>query len=97
MPVRRKTDTARQAKMINFSFPSPSASKVMLAGTFNSWNYKVTSLRKDKDNIWRTSLTLEPGKYEYKFVVDGKWMLDPSNNNRTMSSLGTENSVIEVR
>jgi 1,4-alpha-glucan branching enzyme len=68
----------------------------MLAGSFNNWDYKSTPLRKGKDNIWRTSLSLKPGRYEYKFYVDGNWWNDPSNNSSVGNSFGTQNSVIQI-
>lgn len=45
------------------------------------------------DGIWRLSITLEPGQYEYKFFTDGHWQNDPSARQRVPNGLGTENSV----
>jgi hypothetical protein len=39
---------------------------------------------------------LKPGKYEYKYVVDGQWQKDPFNNLFTKNTYGTENSIIEI-
>jgi 1,4-alpha-glucan branching enzyme len=97
MAARKETSTARQSKKVSFAISVPQASKVLLAGTFNNWDYKSTPLRKTKDSMWKRDLALEPGRYEYKFVVDGNWITDPNNNNRVHNSLGAENSVIEVR
>lgn len=85
-----------KSKKIKFILDAPDASKVMLAGDFNKWDFKKTPLRKGKNRIWNKDMTLKPGRYEYKFVVDGNWVIDPNNNNRVLSSLGTENSVIEI-
>jgi len=46
---------------------------VFLAGTFNSWN--ASSMNK-QDNFWCADLTLPPGVYQYKFIVDSKWYYD---------------------
>ncbi|KAJ7943536.1 5'-AMP-activated protein kinase subunit beta-2 [Quillaja saponaria] len=53
-----------------------SASEVLLAGSFDGW---VTQRKMEKSNtgIFSVSLKLYPGKYEIKFIVDGKWMIDP--------------------
>jgi len=40
---------------------------------------------------------LAPGSYEYKFVVNGEWTVDPANPSFVVNALGTLNSVIEVR
>lgn len=97
MAITRTKKAVGEAKRIDFYLTAPSASKVSVAGTFNSWDYKKAPLVKGKDNTWRTSLNLKPGRYEYKFVVDGNWITDPKNSNRSWSSLGTENSIVEVK
>ena len=53
-------------------------SKVYLAGTFNNWSTSATQMTKS-DGVFSTTVTLEPGIHEYKFVVDGNWMCDPGN------------------
>ena len=39
---------------------------------------------------------LEPGQYQYKFIVDGQWILDPANPNKETDLQGNDNSVIKV-
>ena len=57
-----------------------SASKVLLAGSFNGWS--GVSMTKNGTTFTYT-YDLEPGMHEYKFVVDGNWISDPSNPNVT--------------
>ena len=84
-------------KKANFVLEAPSAGKVALAGDFNNWSDTQTKLRRNKkNNLWKKNLTLKPGRYEYKFVVDGNWINDPNNSNRIQNSFGTENSVIKI-
>ena len=67
-----------------------SASKVLLAGTMNGWS--GVAMTKSGDTFTYT-YELEAGSYEYKFVVDGNWISDPSNPN----TIGTDkNSYIVV-
>ena len=47
--------------------------------------------------VYSTSLRLEPGKYEYKFVVDGTWCADPECLDCVPNDQGTLNSVIVVK
>ena len=47
------------------------AGEVKLAGEFNNWTPEA--IEKQEDGVWRKSLRLAPGKYSYKFVVDGDW------------------------
>jgi hypothetical protein len=56
----------------------PNARKVSVAGTFNNWRKEELFLQKTADG-WMLPYTLAPGNYEYKFIVDGRWMADPGN------------------
>jgi len=48
--------------------------------------------------VWSITLPLTPGRYEYKFLVDGKkWMHDPENPQKIEDGFGGHSSVIEVR
>lgn len=60
------------------------ASSVFLAGTFNNWDPTLLPFTKS-ENGWTTSCAFPAGNYEYKFVIDGRWMPDPSNENTTGS------------
>jgi hypothetical protein len=54
------------------------AKYVMIAGTFNNWQTGEWYLHKTADG-WELPYTLGPGNYEYRFIVDGKWIDDPAN------------------
>jgi len=69
---------------------------VVLAGTFNAWDVKRTPLRKFPEG-WKTTLWLPPGRYEYRFVVDGQWMNDPNQQDSAPNDFGGTNSVLVVR
>ena len=53
---------------------------------------------KDKDNsgVYRCRLLLEPGEYQYKFLVDGQWRTDSSNPDFVPNEYGSLNSVLVV-
>jgi carboxypeptidase Q len=53
------------------------AQQVSLVSDFNNWNMFGTPLAKTTDG-WECRLELPPGKYVYKFIVDGDWTADPS-------------------
>lgn len=86
-----------RAKPTEFKFYAPQAKKVSLAGSFNSWNTRALSAKKDSRGNWEVKVNLKPGKYEYKFFVDGSWLSDPNCTYRVPNSFGTENCVIEIR
>jgi 1,4-alpha-glucan branching enzyme len=88
---------------VEFSCHAPEAKSVHLAGTFNDWNPEATAMEEAGDGVWKSRLNLEPGRYEYKFVVDGRWCCDPSRDDHDLSvpdcvpnSFGTLNRVIDV-
>ena len=69
--------------------------KVQIAGEMNNWNPARTFLI-FKDSIWQTDLLLNPGKYQYQLVVDGKWMLDPMNPETVDNNIGGYNSLLHA-
>ena len=52
------------------------AETVYLAGSFNGWKPTATKMEME-DGKWIVKLKLDPGIYQYKFVVNGKeWIAD---------------------
>lgn len=65
---------------VEFTYDDPYAASVALAGSFNNWDMNANPLALGDDGTWRVVLELAPGKYEYKFVVNGsEWIADPAN------------------
>lgn len=83
---------------VEFSYHPPRgvANTVSVAGSFNGWNADKNPLKKDTRGGFRVSLHLPPGSYQYKLVVDGQWIADPSNPNRVDNGLGSFNSALEL-
>lgn len=71
------------------------AHEVLLSGSFNSWAEPGYRMQR-RDGEWRLSLHLPPGKYNYKFVADGAWILDPTNPFWEDNEYGTGNSFIWI-
>ncbi|MDT5272696.1 MAG: hypothetical protein QOH49_4882 [Acidobacteriota bacterium] len=72
------------------------ASVVVLVGTFNEWNQSQLLFAREEGG-WVCRIDLDPGVYQYKFVVDGDWLLDPSNSDTAEDEAGNVNNVIEVK
>jgi len=49
---------------------------VSLRGSFNSWG--EWPMEKQPDGTWSIIVDLEPGEYQYKFYINGKWPQDMS-------------------
>lgn len=71
-------------------------SKVVLAGSFNGWDEKAIEMKKRNDG-WYLKADLPPGRYEYKFIVDGEWMHDPAAKENVVNEHSTLNSVLYVK
>jgi 1,4-alpha-glucan branching enzyme len=78
---------------ITFEFSAPEAKVVSLVGNFNQWNTQASPMKKDKKGIWKATLSLEPGRYEYRFIADGRWENDPSCSCCVANEFGGQNCV----
>ena len=67
---------------MTFQYSDPTARKVTLAGEFNEWDKDALAMAKNDTGAWEARLDLEPGIYEYKYVVDGNW--DKANKDSRM-------------
>jgi len=86
-----------KAVATEFKFFAPQAKKVTVAGSFNNWDTKELSAKKDSKGNWIAKMSLKPGKYEYKFFVDGNWMNDPKCSGCVSNSYGTQNCIIDIK
>ena len=85
-----------ETRPVEFRFLNPSARSMTVAGTFNQWNLQSFRLTKDTQGNWRGSLNLKPGRYEYRFLADGKWVDDPNAKEFAVNQFGTRNLVLKV-
>jgi len=74
------------------------AHTVAIAGDFNGWNPQANILEDPEDDgIWTGTLKLEPGRYEYMFVMDGeKWFPDPNALRYVKDGFGNKNAILEI-
>jgi len=89
-----KSKQAIKRRRVTFSLEVPSAAEVILTGDFNNWNSKKHPMKNDGNGNWNKTVMLEPGKYEYKFLIDGNWKEDPGNQQTCSNRFGTLNSVL---
>jgi 1,4-alpha-glucan branching enzyme len=93
----------RTANNSVFSCDSDTAQAIFLAGSFNDWNPGATPMAREDSRHWNVTLPLPPGRYEYKFVVDGEWCCEPGCavtdiqcTHCVMNEFGTMNRVLAV-
>lgn len=71
---------------------------IAVVGDFNDWDPNRNPLTDvNHDGLWTTTLKLEPGRYEYMFIIDGqKWVPDPSAYQYVNDGFGNKNAVLEI-
>ncbi|MCB5261789.1 MAG: glycogen-binding domain-containing protein, partial [Candidatus Cloacimonetes bacterium] len=81
---------------IRFTYQALTAGQyeVGIAGGFTQW--KILSLG-DFGGLYLIDFDLTPGRYRYKYIVDGVWKTDPANELPERDPFGGENSIIQVK
>jgi chromosome partitioning protein len=73
------------------------ATQVAVAGDFNNWSASATPMEAaEKAGEWRMCMPLNPGRYRYRLVVDGRWVTDPNNQYVETNQFGELNNVVEI-
>lgn len=81
---------------VHFEFHDTAARNVSIAGTFNDWHPEVSEMISMGSGKWAKDLELTPGTYEYRFVIDGKWVTDPRCTHTVPNAFGETNSLLIV-
>jgi hypothetical protein len=99
MKAKNKTkqpDACCGSQCVCLELVRPDAQEVGIAGSFNDWHPSVTPMIRLNDGKWAKELALPPGRYEYRFVVDGEWVDDPTATELIPNPFGTANAVLVV-
>jgi hypothetical protein len=75
-----------------FILPAPNAKVVSLVGSFSEWE-PVPLADDDRDGIWTAQVPLPPGRYEYAFIIDGRWFGQDPSADEYVRSFGEYSSV----
>ena len=82
-----------KTKKVQFELLAPDAQKVYLAGNFNNWDTRANPMKKGKKGTWKITVSLKPGRYEYRFLKDGDWENDPACCDCVPNEFGSQNCV----
>jgi chromosome partitioning protein len=80
-----------------FSISAPGAKEVFLVGEFNNWKADDSGRMNNTNGTWTKNLILNPGKYRYRFVIDGSWIEDEKNPRKEVNPFGSLDSFVEVK
>lgn len=65
--------------LVEFAIYLPNVENLALVGNFNNWNPQHDLPVKGQDGTYRLQMRLRPGQYYYKYIADGRWLLDLHN------------------
>ncbi len=91
--IKKHTPALRE---ILFKIKAPQAQHVYLAADFNNWRKDATTEMSNHNGTWIKRVTLKPGQYHYRFVVDDSWITDPVNSSLERNPFGEFNSLVKV-
>jgi len=78
---------------VTFTLEAPGAEHVLLAGDFNEWTLDGSEMH-PSHGVWTKVIKLPPGRYRYRYVVDGQWQHDPSNAAVEPNPYGGQDSIL---
>jgi 5'-AMP-activated protein kinase regulatory beta subunit len=91
-----KAAPARRRR-IKFTVQAEANSQIFVAGSFNDWSPSKNPLTsKNGDEFYEGSILLPKGTYEYKFIINDTWCVDPECSEWVVNDLGSLNSVLVV-
>ena len=94
--AEKKVSRAAGRRAVEFVFEDAPGKEVFLAGSFNNWQMTTPMSDQKSPGVYTKRLLLEPGEYQYKFVVNGEWRLDGNNNCFAPNGFGELNSLLKV-
>jgi len=81
---------------VRFEYTHPTATTVCVAGTFNDWDACGKPMHPLGMGRWVKETLLAAGSYEYRLVVDGRWIADPLAREAVPNPFGGSNSLLNV-
>ena len=79
------------------AYRAPLAREVAVAGDFNGWTPQAARMRRGQGGVWSVDIPVAPGRrYQYMFVVDGRWVTDPTAPASIDDGFGGRNAVLDL-
>jgi chromosome partitioning protein len=92
-PTATALAVTRDTIPFTFTIEAPAAVRVQLAGEFNGWTPEGSEMEA-VGSVWQKTLRLPPGRYRYRYVIDGEWQKDPQNAVVEANAYGGQDSVL---
>jgi len=89
-----------QADCVRVIFELPAclwADRIFLVGDFNEWSLNNTLFSQSRDGVWRATVDLAAGrKYQFRYLVDGRWQTDSHADGWVDNGYGGQNSIVDA-
>jgi hypothetical protein len=98
-PPHRQTESAAPPPvvLVRFTILAAGAHQVAVAGDFNGWDPARTPLAdRSGSGSFSGDVSLPTGSHEYMFVVDGKWVTDPTAAELRPDGFGRTNAILRL-
>jgi len=94
---RAGTLAGRGQVAARLAYRAPLAREVAVAGDFNGWKPEAARMRRGPGGLWTLDIPLAAGRrYQYMFVVDGRWVTDPGAPATVDDGYGGRNAVLDL-
>ncbi|MCB0079352.1 MAG: isoamylase early set domain-containing protein [Caldilineaceae bacterium] len=96
----RKTQSTRDGYVrIIFELPACLwADQIYVVGQFNNWDKRSLPMAQDRNGTWYLALELPAGeRFEFRYLVDGRWLTDNHADAIVDNTFGSQNSVIHAQ
>jgi hypothetical protein len=102
--IEKQYVKSRKVWKITFELPTkglPEGIEIenaFLAGEFNDWAPTATPMTpRKKDGAFRATVELEPGEYQFRYVINGEhWYNDQNADGYVPSGFGEHNCVVAI-
>ena len=97
MAISKQYLKSKPVCKVTFSIAAEDANEVSLVGTFNNWDTKAEPLKKLKNGTFKGTLNLDKdNSYEYKYLVDGKYLNDDSADAYAWNDFAAANNSVVI-
>lgn len=92
------SETGIRLMAVTLQLDYPNAEEVCVIGSFNNWEAGAHPMRLSEDGLWAAHVTLTPGRYPYKFLVNRTMKItDPGSSMIEPDGFGGFNSILVVK
>lgn len=94
--MAQKTSIRERTRRVTLVTRLANAKEVVVTGDFTDWSKERLKMSRAADGEWKATLSLPPGEYQYRLLVDGQWQDHLEASKRTPNGFGCENCVLVV-